>query len=353
MAGTYLFVGPGGSIYWIDPVADFASLPASAPTGTVVLTIDDGTLYFYDGGWSATAGGGGAFVSSVTDTNSIDLTVAVGALSADLLISGNAASTGFFKATTTIQSTSSVGLHVELPEATGAQTGVLKAADFTTFNAKVAASRAINTTAPLTGGGDLSADRTIAIPVATAIADGYLSSADWSTFNAKEPAISAGTTDDYWRGDKSFQVLQVSALKPIADGSSAASGKIGEILTGTQATATGTGVGATGTYGAATSVSLTSGVWAISGVAAFKENGAVLTTSLTAGISDSATGVGIGAFDITVNPNTFTGSEDMQFPTPEVIVSIGSTTTYYLNTRFYYTSGSPQHYGRIRARRIR
>lgn len=58
----------------------------------------------------------------------------------------------------------------------------------TQLNAKVASTRAINTTAPLTGGGDLSADRTIAIPVATSIANGYLSSIDWSTFNGKQAA---------------------------------------------------------------------------------------------------------------------------------------------------------------------
>ncbi len=50
------------------------------------------------------------------------------------------------------------------------------------------AARKINTTAPLTGGGDLSADRTLAITQAGAAADGYLSSTDWNTFNNKQPA---------------------------------------------------------------------------------------------------------------------------------------------------------------------
>lgn len=49
----------------------------------------------------------------------------------------------------------------------------------------VPAIRTIATTAPLTGGGDLSANRTFAIPQATALADGYLSSGDWTTFNNK------------------------------------------------------------------------------------------------------------------------------------------------------------------------
>jgi hypothetical protein len=45
--------------------------------------------------------------------------------------------------------------------------------------------RTIATTAPLTGGGDLSANRTLAITQATTSTDGYLSSTDWSTFNGK------------------------------------------------------------------------------------------------------------------------------------------------------------------------
>lgn len=81
-----------------------------------------------------------------------------------------------------------------IPVATSIANGYLSSADWTTFNNKqpagsyVLATRNINTTSPLTGGGDLSADRTIAIPVATSIANGYLSSTDWSTFNSKQAA---------------------------------------------------------------------------------------------------------------------------------------------------------------------
>ncbi len=48
--------------------------------------------------------------------------------------------------------------------------------------------RLINTTAPLTGGGDLSSDRTIAMPAATNSVDGYLTAADHTTFAAKQSA---------------------------------------------------------------------------------------------------------------------------------------------------------------------
>lgn len=77
---------------------------------------------------------------------------------------------------------------VDVQTASTSQPGLLSAADWNTFNNKVSATRAINTTSPLVGGGDLSADRTISIPVATTSVNGYLSSVDWTTFNNKQPA---------------------------------------------------------------------------------------------------------------------------------------------------------------------
>ena len=53
---------------------------------------------------------------------------------------------------------------------------------------------------------------TLNIPTASATNRGALSSTDWSTFNAKEPAITAGTTSQYYRGDKTFQTLNTTAV---------------------------------------------------------------------------------------------------------------------------------------------
>ena len=53
---------------------------------------------------------------------------------------------------------------------------------------------------------------TLNIPTASATNRGALSSTDWSTFNAKEPAITAGTTSQYYRGDKTFQTLDTTAV---------------------------------------------------------------------------------------------------------------------------------------------
>jgi hypothetical protein len=53
---------------------------------------------------------------------------------------------------------------------------------------------------------------TFNLPVASAANTGKLSSSDWSVFNAKEPAITAGTTLQYYRGDKTFQTLDTTAV---------------------------------------------------------------------------------------------------------------------------------------------
>lgn len=54
---------------------------------------------------------------------------------------------------------------------------------------QVPITRLINTTAPLQGGGNLSADRTLSIPQATSSVNGFLLAADWTTFNSKLTSI--------------------------------------------------------------------------------------------------------------------------------------------------------------------
>ncbi|MGZ3790207.1 MAG: beta strand repeat-containing protein [Bacteriovorax sp.] len=52
----------------------------------------------------------------------------------------------------------------------------------------------------------------VSISQATGAANGYLSSADWNTFNNKQAAITAGTTAQYYQGDKTFQTLDTSSV---------------------------------------------------------------------------------------------------------------------------------------------
>lgn len=113
-----------------------------------------------------------------------------------------------------------------LPTASATNRGALSSADWTTFNSKISSTRTISTNSPLSGGGDLSADRTLSI--ADAVADGttkgastftasdfnsasgvisidytngqsasgstkgFLTSVDWTTFNNKQSAITQG-----------------------------------------------------------------------------------------------------------------------------------------------------------------
>lgn len=66
---------------------------------------------------------------------------------------------------------------------------------------------------PLTFSAPLSrSTNTVSIPAANGSTNGYLSQTDWSAFNAKEPALAAGTTAQYFRGDKSWQTLNTAAV---------------------------------------------------------------------------------------------------------------------------------------------
>jgi len=59
---------------------------------------------------------------------------------------------------------------------------------------------------------------TVTIDQANTTTDGYLTKEDWSTFNSKEGAISAGTTAQYYRGDKTWQTLNGAAVANTASG---------------------------------------------------------------------------------------------------------------------------------------
>jgi hypothetical protein len=58
---------------------------------------------------------------------------------------------------------------------------------------------------------------TFNLPTASATNRGALSSADWTTFNGKENAITAGTTAQYFRGDKTFQTLNTSIVPELTN----------------------------------------------------------------------------------------------------------------------------------------
>lgn len=328
MSTVFIELPQGASPTWKAPVALLADLPAVDLLGAVRLVEADDSLYWFDGSsWlpiQSTA------TINPTDTNSVDLTYSSPNLSADVKISSNAADANNLLVPLDIQSSGVAGLRAQVPN--------------TTIRG------AFSATAPLAYNNSTGVS---SIPVATTSADGYLSSTDWTTFNNKQANIVATTTADFYRGDKTFQTLQMSALTAVTSGAAAASGKIGEIITSSVASFTGTGVGATGAWGAVTSISLTAGAWMVSGVVGFGIGTADLTTGFFAGLSASATGAGIGDFDQSVNTYILSGSDNSQLTTPPLFVDISATTSYYLNSKFYYTAGAPEHKGKIQAIRIR
>ena len=146
--------------------------------------------------------------------------------------------------------------------------------------------------------------------------------------------------------------IDIEDLVSFTDGTLAAAGLITERISNSQTTATGSGIGTSGNFGNVLSISVTAGRWVLSGVAGFDDNGATLTTALEAGISNSATGAGLTIADV-IKDDTVSGSTvSRSMVVPELFVSLNATTTYYLNTKFTYSAGSPQHYGKLAARRV-
>jgi len=60
-------------------------------------------------------------------------------------------------------------------------------------------------------------DVTVDIDTASGSQPGLLSAADWTTFNDKEDAVTATTSADYYRGDKTFQTLNTAAVPELTN----------------------------------------------------------------------------------------------------------------------------------------
>lgn len=73
-------------------------------------------------------------------------------------------------------------LSLSINQATSSTSGYLSSVDWQAFNAKIGSTRTISTTYPLQGGGDLSSDRTLSILPASISASGFISLEDWTLF---------------------------------------------------------------------------------------------------------------------------------------------------------------------------
>lgn len=153
-------------------------------------------------------------------------------------------------------------------------------------------------------------------------------------------------------GGTNSTTLNIATLAAITDGSSGGTTQINEVLTASQSSLTTSNVAASGSYGYATSLSVTAGRYLAWGTVQFNQNAATLTAGLQCGISASSSGAGISSFDTTLLNGLISSTSDAITQTPLQFISIGSTTTYYLNTLFNYSAGTPKHAGKINFFRI-
>jgi len=157
----------------------------------------------------------------------------------------------------------------------------------------------------------------------------------------------------YWDGAAWSPSATAATIVAVTDGTPAAAGEVGEIITQTVLNPVTTNVGTTGVWGYVTSVNLTAGEWILTGTIVLDLSAAVFSDSIRAAITASPVAVGLSNVDHATYPYVFPDTSEARLVVPEVIVSITTTTTYYLNSFFTYSSGTPKHAGRLRARRYR
>jgi len=181
---------------------------------------------------------------------------------------------------------------IELLTATSARNGYLTSTDWTTFNNKQAAlgftpansTITIGTTAPIQGGGDLTANRTLSITQATTSVNGFLTSTDWNTFNNKVNISDTSTMLSPYFRDNDTSLLNLTSrfaakqnnITLTTTGTSGAATLIGSTLNIPQYSG---GGGGTGTV---TSVGLTA-------PSIFNVGGSPVTTSGTLALTYSGT----------------------------------------------------------------
>lgn len=224
MSGTYAVYPPTSSGSGIPKYANLAAFPSavSAGNGALAIALDTDTLYISDGSSWLVIGAPGVALSVGTfdsgtpsangahiDTNALIMQSAsasnpglvnigtqtlagVKTFSSAPIFSSLSASTalvldGSKNVATLAYGSANIASSIVQRDLSGNfAAGTITASLTGTASGNPPNARLISTTAPLTGGGDLSADRTLAITQATTSTNGYLSSTDWNTFNGKQ-----------------------------------------------------------------------------------------------------------------------------------------------------------------------
>ena len=185
---------------------DLSSTVANG-TSTPVITLNVPTASATNRGalssadWTTFNGKQAALVSG-TNIKTVNSTSLVGSGNVAVEPTITAGTTGqYYRGDKTFQTLDKTAVGLGNVDNTSDANKPISTATQTALNAKqdslgftpVPTTRTISTTAPLSGGGDLSANRTLSIPQATTLVDGYLSATDWTTFNGKQAALVSGT----------------------------------------------------------------------------------------------------------------------------------------------------------------
>lgn len=164
------------------------------------------------------ATGGDSVVTSVTDSNSIDLTITDHDLTADLKLSSAAAGAGNFKITNSIESD---GLLSQAPIATTVLTGFLSSTDWNTFNGKLGTSLAsanlfIGSAGGVATAQAITGDIAISNTGVTSIAPGVIVNAD----------VNASAAIDGTKISPNFGSQAVSTTGTLAAGATSINGSL-------------------------------------------------------------------------------------------------------------------------------
>lgn len=122
MAGTWIDLpvqgGGGGSSYWKDAALTYGGLPVGSVDGEVRMVLATHELYYWstdDSMWILVPTSQ-IDPADVSDTNSVDMTVTAGVLSADVRLSSAAADAGYIVGEISIQGGGSPGLRSQVAD---------------------------------------------------------------------------------------------------------------------------------------------------------------------------------------------------------------------------------------------
>ncbi len=174
----------------VPTYVNFAAFPSAvtAGNGALAIALDTNILYESDGtNWLVLANP--AYADAITDLTGDVSAAGPGSVPATVNSVGGSTAANVHSTVLEVAAATSANTVSTLVERDGSgnfSAGTISANLTGTASGNPPNARTIGTTAPLAGGGDLSANRTLSISQSSTSTDGYLSSTDWNTFNGKQ-----------------------------------------------------------------------------------------------------------------------------------------------------------------------